>query len=327
MKLHHKYGSRTLIETLNDHETKYDAVLRFRKSAAQFVSKNPADYHKTLGLTTELGPIFSWADNYDLYIASLNGTKSTHAMVSEFTQHPAPSTIMTGNIGVMQLKIPRLKWSEDRSLRLTHQSITLQLEHYTGAPKLKPPALTVKILSPEEAHQVAASLTQAKKRDAAWLSQLFFHANPVDWAGYNAYEDRKSQTTNKPKTIVVFGPLIDSQPSQPDTVLTTLVYLERSLKSFGMKYAHITVDLQLCIVACLIQWSDPMRWKSVTIHPGMMHTLISFLGCIGFLMKGSGMEQLLAVAFGAIANILNGKSWTNALRAYRMLMAVLLEGI
>ena len=92
VKLHHKYGSRTLIETLNDHGlvTKYDEVLRFRKSAAQFVSKNPADYHKTLGLITELGPIFSWADNYDLYIASPNGTKSTHAMVSEFTQHPAP---------------------------------------------------------------------------------------------------------------------------------------------------------------------------------------------------------------------------------------------
>ncbi|CAL8282704.1 unnamed protein product [Boreogadus saida] len=66
-----------------------------------------------------------------------------------------------------------------------------------------------------------------------------------------------------------------------------------------------------------------MRWKSVTIHPGMMHTLMSFL--IGFLMKGSGMEQLLAVAFGGIANILNGKSWTNALGAYRMLMQDLLQ--
>ena len=44
-------------------------------------------------------------------------------------------------------------------------------------------------------------------------------------------------------------------------------------------------------------------------------------------MKGSGMEQLLAVAFGGIANILNEKSWTNALRAYRMLMAVLLQDL
>ena len=37
--------------------------------------------------------------------------------------------------------------------------------------------------------------------DNAKLKIIF----PVDWAGYNAYKDRKSQTTNKPKTIVVFG--------------------------------------------------------------------------------------------------------------------------
>lgn len=54
----------------------------------------------------EIGPIFSWADNYDLYIASPNGTKTTHTMVMEFTQHPA-GIIETGNIGVMHLKIPR----------------------------------------------------------------------------------------------------------------------------------------------------------------------------------------------------------------------------
>ena len=133
-------------------------------------------------------------------------------MVSEFTQHPA-SIIKSGNIGVMQLEIPRLKKYEASSFQ--HQS--LQLEHYTGPPKLKPPALPVNVISSEEAHQVAASLIRAKTRDAAWLSQMFSNPNPVQWMGYNAQEDRKCQTTDKPKTIVVFGPLIDSPPSHPDT--------------------------------------------------------------------------------------------------------------
>ena len=74
----------------------------------------------------EIGPIFSWADNFDLYIASPNRIKPTHAMVMEFTQHPA-GIIETWNIGVMQLTIPRLKKHEACSLRLTHQAI--QLEH------------------------------------------------------------------------------------------------------------------------------------------------------------------------------------------------------
>ena len=63
-------------------------MLKFRKFAASYMSQNTTDYHNLLGLTTEIGPIFSWCDNYDLWISSPNGMKTTHAMVSEFTIHP-----------------------------------------------------------------------------------------------------------------------------------------------------------------------------------------------------------------------------------------------
>ena len=71
MQLHHKYGSRELIQTLNEHgiTASYDEVLRFRKSAANFVANNQQEYHNMLGLTTEIGPVFSWADNYDLFLS------------------------------------------------------------------------------------------------------------------------------------------------------------------------------------------------------------------------------------------------------------------
>ena len=86
-------------------------------------------------------------------------------------------------------------------------------------------------------------------------------------------------------------------------VMTTLVYLENPLKTFGMKYAHLSIDLQL---SCIVQWSYPNRWKSVVLHPGMMHTLMSFRGCIGTLMKASDVGVLRA--FGGIAGIMTGKS-------------------
>ena len=69
-----------------------------------------------------------------------------------------------------------------------------------------------------------------------------------------------------------------------------------------------------------------MKFKDVILHPGMMHTMMSFLGSIGTLMKGSGLEQLISSAFGGIASILNGKCWTNSLRAYRFVVAALLQG-
>ena len=68
------------------------------------------------------------------------------------------------------------------------------------------------------------------------------------------------------------------------------------------------------------------RWSSVILHPGMMHTLMSCLGCIGTLMKGSGLEVILRVAFGSLKSILSGKAWPQALRAYRMLSAALMHG-
>ncbi len=56
-----------------------------------------------------------------------------------------------------------------------------------------------------------------------------------------------------------------------------------------------------------------------------MHTLMSFLGCIGTLMKASGVDVLLTAAFGGVAGIITGKSWTNALRACRLITTVLLQ--
>jgi len=36
--------------------------------------------------------------------------------------------------------------------------------------------------------------------------------------------------------------------------------------------------------------------------------LMSFIGCIGNLMKGSGLEEIQSVAYGGVRNMLNGKA-------------------
>ena len=102
--------------------------------------------------------------------------------------------------------------------------------------------------------------------------------------------------------------LVQTITSHPDTALTTLVNLEGAFNSFGMQYTHITVDLQLYQTACLVQWNDPLRWTNVILHPGMMHTLMSFLGCVGTLMKASGVDILISAAFAGITSIVNGNT-------------------
>ena len=167
VKLHHKTGSSELIRILHDHgiTSSYDEVLRFRKSVASFVASNSTNYYEQSGLTTEIGQIFSWCDNYDLWISSPNGMKTTHAMVSEFTVHPKQDlTVIHSQIGVMSVTIPRLKKSEAAKLKLANKA-GLEISHYSGAKKVNPPFFPEQEDSNLDKEQLRNSLDRAAQRD------------------------------------------------------------------------------------------------------------------------------------------------------------------
>jgi len=60
----------------------------------------------------------------------------------------------------------------------------------------------------------------------------------------------------------------------------------------------------------MIKWSNPKTWTHLVLHPGLMHTLMSFIGAIGTLMKSSGLEEIINAAFGCGKgkSISNGKA-------------------
>ena len=66
VKLHHHHGSADLVRCLNDHGLvcSYDEVLRFRKSVADYISKNAYTLYQMMGLEAKLGPLFGWGDNF-----------------------------------------------------------------------------------------------------------------------------------------------------------------------------------------------------------------------------------------------------------------------
>ena len=156
-------------------------------------------------------------------------------------------------------------------------------------------------------YQPAWSKLRTRNLDAAYYSQ-FRTDDAVEWSGFNSLKDRAQVDAHRPKTLCVFGPLIDSPPAHPETVLTTMAYIDRTTKGLGMTHVHITLDMQLYIIACLIQWSNALRWQSIVLRPGMMHTLMSFIGAIGVTMRCTGLEYLVRAADGGIACIMNGKA-------------------
>ena len=83
--------------------------------------------------------------------------------------------------------------------------------------------------------------------------------------------------------------------------------------------------MQLYQVAMQIKWSSPDRWTHVIVCPGGMHTIMSFIGCIGTLMCNSGLEELLSTAFKGITHMMTEKAWPKAFCGLRMVAEAVLE--
>ena len=64
--------------------------------------------------------------------------------------------------------------------------------------------------------------------------------NGVEWFQQSLIQESE---VLKPASIYMFGPLIDAPTSHPDTILTTLTYMQKSLLDVGMIHIHLSVDM------------------------------------------------------------------------------------
>ena len=163
-------------------------------------------------------------------------------MATEFQMHPA-GIIETGSSqpGISTIMIPRLTPKQVKSV---NNSRAVPLIHYTGPKKVLPPAISKNIeISYDEVCARQISLEAAQKKGVEWLNSLMKGQDAMEWNGFNNYLAR-SQNVLKPASIYMFGPLIDAPPSHPDTILTTLTYMQKSLLDMGMIHIHLSMDMQ-----------------------------------------------------------------------------------
>ena len=97
--------------------------------------------------------------------------------------------------------------------------------------------------------------------------------------------------------------------------------LARAAKDDG----PLPADLQIYRIILQVKWSNPRHWENIVVRPGGMHTLMSFVGCIGTLMESTGLEDLLNSAFNGITHMLNGKAWPKAVRGLSILVLAIIK--
>ena len=126
------------------------------------------------------------------------------------------------------------------------------------------------------------------------------------------------------KAEVLFLPIIDLNPSDKTCIYSTLVYVQSQAEQLSIPTACITFDQPLWLKAVEIITE---RSLNIVCRLGGFHTMMSFLGSIGSMMKGSGLEEALEQVYGtnAIAHMMSGKAVSRALRGHFLVESALVN--
>lgn len=138
--------------------------------------------------------------------------------------------------------------------------------------------------------------------------------------GWNGFMEAVTAHKTFAKSKIIFLPFIHAPPSDYDTIYTTLNYALTESKASNSN-------------SCIVTFDQPLFWKardivssanssseisSIVVRLGGFHVTLSFLGAIGHIMSGSGLEHALKTIYAenSVEKILSGHAYSRAVRAH-----------
>ena len=172
-------------------------------------------------------------------------------------------------------------------------------------------------------------------RDSVWVSSfpLLFPLGVTcpNWSGFMQVSVQKE--TYQTSSIQVL-PFINLDPTKLDTIYSALTFApEQMVKQdptppVGKKLlAAVTFDQPLFAKADDIALTNPTELDRLLIRLGGFHMAISYMGGIGFIMKGSSIEDVLATVYApnTIVHMLTGHAYSRTLRGHFLVAAALTQ--
>lgn len=257
---------------LVDHLSKFgfsissDEVKLFKQSAAESREEEP---------TGQQHPSFTkWvADNVDHNICTLTGKGTFHGM---------GIISITSETSRKIQSIKRLKHKTSSVFANAVEIIPYHGSHTHGLLELN--------FKPFKDLALAKCFAPELNFDLLWQVAWFFASkeNPrPNWSGF------MQQTTCSnyiyEKATVKFLPIIDLNPSDETCINSTLHFVIKQAEKLGIPTPFITFDQPLWLKATGIIKDQNLN---IMCRLGGFHTLMSFLGSIGKLMAGSGLEEV-----------------------------------
>ena len=156
--------------------------------------------------------------------------------------------------------------------------------------------------------------------DFLWQTvQVFPTETRPSWSGFM---QTYSHGEHPGKSVITLLPIINLKPSDETCLCSTLLFVSELCSRYGMGTPCITFDQPLWIKAVEIATNKSLH---ILCRLGGFHTLMSFLGSIGTLMKGSGLTECLQTIYGenAVTYVESGKAISRALRGHFLVQSAL----
>ena len=159
--------------------------------------------------------------------------------------------------------------------------------------------------------------------DLLWKISLVLNVRRPQWSGFMQMVHKGEHPG---ESSVMFLPMLDLDPNDLSCIYSTLRFV-CSHANDHRSTPVITFDQPLWWKAHTIVESEPddSLLHSAVIRLGGFHTEMSYLGCIGHLMGGSGLHELLEVIYASntVGHILSGKALSRAVRGHMLVDAAL----
>ena len=291
VQMHHHFGSKFLIDSLNSHGfcSSYSEVKEFEVSAADAQDKEIPGF--TPGQFVQF-----IADNVDHNVRTLDGANTFHGM------------------GIIAVRSPEVRCNKPIArIKKTAEELALQSRIKT---KFYRDDITALHLLKYEKLSAINILDFSWKVDFLWKISWPLKSPQPLWSGMMQAVNN-GETPDK--SSITFLPMIDMDPGDMSCIYSTLLFVSAEASSHNVTPV-VTFDQPLwwkalTIISCE---RDDSQLKSIVLRLDAFHMQMSFLGSIGYLMHDSGLKETLETIYApnAVTHILSGKAVSRAVRGH-----------
>lgn len=104
---------------------------------------------------------------------------------------------------------------------------------------------------------------RALELNHTFLRNIMTQDSCPEFHGFNTKLGREQGHLPQPKTKVLYLPLIDMKPSDPDTMLSAMKRVKELTAQTCQSFSVFTCDQQLYRVAVQISWDQPETFKDI----------------------------------------------------------------